>query len=85
MAEDTFIDDRDFLRFNDTLDRARRVFLTGLDGATSVAPGSGGDGTSNDMPWLEKDEDLLHFARRVMLYAHAKCYLGNRYKQTQSR
>lgn len=37
MAEDTFIDDRNFLRFNDVLDRGRRVFLAGLDGATGVA------------------------------------------------
>lgn len=49
MAEDTFIDDRNFLRFNDVLDRGRQVFLAGLDGATSVTPSSGGGGTSNDM------------------------------------
>jgi len=85
MAEDTFIDDRNNFRFNDVLDRARRVFLAGLDGATSVAPSSGGGGTSNDMPWRDKDEDFLHFAHRVMLYAHAKCYPGSRYKRTQSR
>ncbi len=85
MAEDTFIDDRNFLRFNDVLDRARRLFLTGLDGATSMAPSSGGGGTSNDMPWRDKDEDFLHFAHRVMLYAHAKHYPGNRYKRAQSR
>ena len=85
MAEDTFIDDRDFLRFNDTLDRARRVFLTGLDGATSVAPGSGGGGTSNDMPWRDKDEDFLDWARRAMRYAHAKHYPGNRLKRSLSK
>ena len=27
MAKDTFIDDRNFFRFNDVLDRARRVFI----------------------------------------------------------
>ena len=85
MAEDTFIDDRNNFRFNDVLDRARRVFLAGLDGATSVAPGSGGGGTSNDMPWRDKDEDFLHFAHRVMLYAHAKCYPGNRLKRSLSK
>ena len=85
MAEDTFIDDRNYLRFNDVLDKGIQVFLAGLDGATGVAQVSGGGGTSNDMPWREKDEDLLHFARRVMLYAHAKCYPGSRYKRTQSR
>lgn len=85
MAEDTFIDDRNFLRFNDVLDRGRRVFLAGLDGATGVAQVSGGGGTSNDMPWRDKDEDLQDYARRVMRYAHAKCYPGGRRKRTQNR
>ena len=85
MAEDTFIDDRNFLRFNDVLDRARRVFLAGLDGATSVAPSSGSGGTSNDMPWREKDEDFLDWARRAMRYAHAKHYPGNRFKRSLSK
>ena len=85
MAEDTFIDDRNFLRFNDVLDRGRRVFLAGLDGATGVAQVSGGGGTSNDMPWRDKDEDLQDYARRVMRYAHAKCHPGNRHKRTQNR
>ena len=85
MAEDSFIDDRNFLRFNDVLDRGRRVFLAGLDGAISVAPSSDGGGTSNDMPWRDKDEDLQDYARRVMRYAHAKCYPGSRHRRTQSR
>lgn len=84
MAEDTFIDDRNFLRYNDVLDRGIHVFLAGLDGATGVAQVSGG-GTSNDMPWRDKDEDFLQFVHRVMLYAHAKCYPGNRHKRTQNR
>lgn len=50
MAEDTFIDDRNFLRYNDVLDRASRVFLTELHGATKVTPCSDGGGTLNDMP-----------------------------------
>ena len=50
MAEETFIDDRNFLRFNDVLDRSRQVFLAGLDSANSVTPGSGGGVTSNDIP-----------------------------------
>ena len=85
MAEDTFIDDRNYLRFNDVLNKGIQVFLAGLDGATGVAQVSGGGGTSNDMPWREKDEDFLHFALRVMLYAHAKCYPGRRHKRTQNR
>ncbi len=56
-----------------------------LRGTTSVAPSSGGGGTSNDMPWRDKDEDFLQFAHRVMLYAHAKCYPGNRHKRTQNK
>lgn len=85
MAEDTFIDDRNYLRFNDVLNKGIQVFLAGLDGATGVAQVSGGGGTSNDMPWREKDEDLLHFALRVMLYAHAKCYPGNRQSKRLKR
>ncbi len=56
-----------------------------LRGTTSVAPSSGGGGTSNDMPWRDKDEDYLHFSHHVMLYAHAKHYPGNRLKRTLNR
>lgn len=83
MAEDTFIDDRNFLRFNDVLDRARRVFLAGLDGATGVAQVSSGGGTSNDMPWRDKDEDFLDWAWRAMQYAHAKHYPGNKLRKSK--
>ena len=85
MAEDTFIDDRNYLRWEDVLNTGLHVFIAGLNGATSMAPSSGGGGTSNDMPWRDKDEDFLQFAHRVMLYAHAKCYPGNRHKRTQNR
>ena len=50
MAEDTFIDDRNFLRWKDVLSTGLRVFIAGIDGATGVAQVSGGGGTSNDMP-----------------------------------
>ncbi len=53
--------------------------------APSVAQVSGGGGTSNDMPWRDKDEDFLDYARRIMRYAHANCYPGSRHKRTQSR
>ena len=65
-----FFNDR--FGFNDVLDRGRRVFLAGLDGATSVAPSSVGSVTSNDMPSRDQDEDFLDWARRAMQYAHAK-------------
>ena len=52
-------------------------------GTTCVTPSSGG-GTSNDMPWRDRDEDFLHFAHRVMLYAHAQYYPVNRHKRTQN-
>jgi hypothetical protein len=51
----------------------------------SMAPSSGGGGTSNDMPWRDKDEDLLDWARRAMRYAHAKHYPGNRLKRPLSK
>lgn len=82
MVDDTFIYDRNILRFNDVLDRARRVFLAGLDSANSVAPSSGGGGTSNDMLWRDKDEDFLDWARRAMRYAHAKHYPGNKLRKS---
>ena len=85
MAEDTFIDDRNYLRWEDVLNTGIHVFIAGLNGATSMAPSSGGGGTSNDMPWRDKDEDLLDWARRAMRYAHAKHYPGNRLKRTQNR
>lgn len=66
FAEDTFIDDRYFLRWEDVLRTGIRVFINGINGATSVAPSTGGGGTSNDMPWRDKDEDYLHWARRAM-------------------
>ena len=85
LAEDTFIDDRNFLRWNDVLKTGMQVFLAGINGATNVAQTSGGGGTSNDMPWRDKDEDFLDWARRAMRYAHAKHYPGNRYRRTQNR
>jgi hypothetical protein len=85
LAEDTFIDDRNFLRWNDVLKTGLQVFLAGINGATNVAQTSGGGGTSNDMPWRDKDEDFLDWARRAMRYAHAKHYPGNRYRRMQNR
>ena len=85
LAEDTFIDDRNFLRWNDVLKTGMQVFLAGINGATNVAQTSGGGGTSDDMPWRDKDEDFLDWARRAMRYAHAKHYPGNRYRRTQNR
>lgn len=85
MAEDTFIDDRNNFRWKDVLSTGLRVFIAGIDGATGVAQVSGGGGTSNDMPWRDKDEDFLDWARRVMRYAHAKHYPGNRFKRSLSK
>ena len=85
MAEDTFIDDRNNFRWKDVLSTGLRVFIAGIDGATGVAQVSGGGGTSNDMPWRDKDEDLQDYARRVMLFAHAMCYSDSRHKRTQNR
>ena len=53
--------------------------------APGVAQVSGGGGTSNDMPWRDKDEDFLDWARRAMRYAHAKHYPGNRLKRSLSK
>lgn len=85
MAEDTFIDDRNNFRWKDVLSTGLRVFIAGIDGATGVAQVSGGGGTSNDMPWRDKDEDFLDWSRRAMQYAHAKHYPGNRLKRSLSK
>jgi len=84
MAENTFIDDYNFQRWKDVFTTGPRVFMNGIDGATSVAQTSGGSGTSNDMPWRDKDEDYLHWAYRSMLYAHAKHFPGNKLKKSKS-
>ena len=55
-----------------------------LQGTTCVTPSSGGGGTSNDMPWRDRDEDFLHFVHRVMFYAHAQYYPVNWHKRTQN-
>lgn len=78
LAEDTLIDDAMYMRFDDVLSTAVRVFINGIDGATGITQ-TGGGGTSNDMPWRDKDEDLMDFARRCMRYAHNKHYPGNVY------
>ncbi len=83
LAEDTFIDDRNFQRWNDVLETGRRVFLAGMDGATGVAQVSGVGGTTSDMPWRDKDEDPLHWAWRAMQYAHARHYPGNKLKKSK--
>lgn len=85
MAEDTFIDYRNNFRWKDVLSTGQRVFIAGIDGATGVAQVSGGGGTSNDMPWRDKDKDFLDWARRAMRYAHAKQYPGNRFKRSLSK
>ena len=85
MAENTFVDDCNFQRWKDVFTTGLRIFMDGIDGATSVAQTSGGGGTSNDMPWRDKDEDFLDWARRVMRYAHAKHYPGNRLKRSLSK
>ena len=53
--------------------------------APGVAQVSGGGGISNDMPWRDKDEDFLDWARRAMRYAHAKHFPGNRFKRSLSK
>lgn len=58
LAEDTIIDDRNFLRWNDVLKTGMQVFLAGINGATSVAQTSGGGGTTSDMPWRDKGRRL---------------------------
>ena len=84
MAENTFIDDYNFQRWKDVFATGLRVFMDGIDGATSVAQTSGGGGTSSDMPWRDKDEDYLHWAYRAMRYAHAKHYPGNKLRKSKS-
>ena len=61
MTEDTFGDGHNYPRFNDELDRARRVFLAGLDSATSVNPSSGGGCMSNGYAVARQELGLSSF------------------------
>ncbi|MCQ2148205.1 MAG: hypothetical protein MJZ16_11935, partial [Bacteroidales bacterium] len=72
-TSDSFIDDANFLRWKDVLESGVKALIAGIDGATTVAQGGGG-GTSSDLPWRDKDEDYLDFARRCMRFAHVKHY-----------
>ena len=45
MAENTFMDDCNFQRWKDVFTTGLRIFMDGIDGATSVAQTSGGGGT----------------------------------------
>ena len=85
MAGNTFIDDYNFQRWKDVFTTGLRIFMDGIDGATSVAQTFGGGGTSSDMRWRDKDEDYLHWAYRAMRYAHAKHFPGNRLKRSLSK
>ena len=80
LFEDTFIDDENDLRFNDVLNTAGIMFLRGVDGATNIAPGSVGGGSTSELPWRDKDEDIKDYARRCMWMAHRKCYPERRSK-----
>ena len=69
--------------FSSFFHRAAKYEKT-LQGTNSVAPSSGAGGASNDMPWRDKDEDYLDWARRAMRYAHTKHYPGRRHSRTQN-
>ena len=74
MAENTIIEDMCDMRFKDVLGTAVKMFIDGINGATSITQSGGGGGSNSDLPWRDKDEDIFSFARRCMRFAHSKHY-----------
>lgn len=74
MAENTIIEDMCDMRFKDVLGTAVKMFIEGVNGATSITQSGGGGGSNSELPWRDKDEDIFSFARRCMRFAHRKHY-----------
>lgn len=74
MAENTIIEDMCDMRFKDVLGTAVKMFIEGINGATSITQSGGGGGSNSELPWRNKDEDIFSFARRCMRFAHSKHY-----------
>ena len=74
MAENTIIEDMCDMRFKDVLGTAVKMFIEGINGATSITQSGGGGGSNSELPWRDKDEDIFSFARRCMRFAHSKHY-----------
>ena len=74
MAENTIIEDMCDMRFKDVLGTAVKMFIEGINGATSITQSGGGGGSNSELPWRDKDEDIFNFARRCMRFAHSKHY-----------
>lgn len=51
----------------EVVDKAKELFLAGINGAANVqASGGGGGGSTSDMPWRDKDEDLAKYLLRCL-------------------
>ncbi len=74
MAENTIIEDMCDMRFKDVLGTAVKMFIEGVNRATSITQSGGGGGSNSELPWRDKDEDIFSFARRCMRFAHSKHY-----------
>lgn len=70
----------------EVVDYAKDIFIKCVDGATNIQESAGGGGSTSDLPWRDKDEDLNDFFRRCLLFAsktvRAK-YAKPRYKPSR--
>lgn len=71
----------------DVVDKAKELFLAGINGAANVQASGGGGGSTSDMPWRDKDEDLAKYLLRCLQAAGRQVrakYAKPKYKPRRS-
>lgn len=71
----------------DVVDKAKELFLAGVNGAANVQASGGGGGSISDMPWRDKDEDLAKYLLRCLQAAGRQVrakYAKPKYKPRRS-
>ena len=54
---------------NEVMELTKDVFIKCIDGATNIQESGGGGGSTSNLPWRDKDEDLDDYLRRCLLFA----------------
>ena len=71
--DDTLLGDMmEYGKWDSVIETATLTFFNCVGGVPAGYQPSGGGGSSSDLPWRDKDEDLKDFARRCVRYAHAR-------------
>lgn len=71
----------------DVVDKAKELFLACINGAANVQASGGGGGSTSDMPWRDKDEDLAKYLLRCFQAAGRQVrakYAKPKYKPRRS-